>query len=184
MYKVKIENRVKAPASFLVICSFIILGTILPCFAELPTGTTALNITDYGAVGDGVKFSVNTVSNSTVVTVAGANTFSSADVGKVIEVFGAGPWVSYSNWGAVVTQQDIVCLITNVSADGTSLSLSIPCGWTMNAVCVVGSDNASQFQAAINDASSIVASGQFTNVTINIPAGTYLMMSSNVLNPN
>ncbi len=98
MYKVKIENRVKAPASFLVICSFIILGTILPCLAVLPTGTTTLNITDYGAVGDGIKFSVNTESNSTVVTVSGTNTFSSADVGKVIEVFGAGPWVYYSNW--------------------------------------------------------------------------------------
>src|ERR1700722_8660980 len=122
MYKVKIENRVKAPASFLVICSFIILGTILPCFAELPTGTTALNITDYGAVGDGVKFSVNTVSNSTVVTVSGTNTFSSADVGKIIEVFGSGPWVYYGG-SAVVTQQDIICLVTNVSADGTSLSL-------------------------------------------------------------
>src|ERR1700722_13554964 len=163
----------------LLICAFCFFLSVF-----LTRAQTSLNITDYGAVGDGVKFSVNTVSNSTVVTVAGANTFSSADVGKVIEVFGAGPWVSYSNWGAVVTQQDIVCLITNVSADGTSLSLSIPCGWTMNAVCVVGSDNASQFQAAINDASSIVASGQFTNVTINIPAGTYLLASPQILNPN
>jgi PKD domain len=163
----------------LLICAFCFFLSVF-----LTRAQTSLNITDYGAVGDGIKFSVNTVSNSTVVTVSGTNTFSSADVGKVIEVFGAGPWVSYSNWGAVVTQQDIVCLITNVSADGTSLSLSIPCGWTMNAVCVVGTNNAPAFQAAINQASSLVSSGQYTNVTINIPAGTYLMMSSNVLNPN
>src|ERR1700722_20931529 len=115
---------------------------------------TSLNVTDFGAVGDAVQFQVNTVSNSTVVSVAGTNTFSSTDVGKVIEVFRAGPWVSYSNWGMVVTQQDIICLITNVS-NGTNLSLSIPCGWTMTANCTVGRNNAPAFQAAINAASNL-----------------------------
>jgi PKD repeat protein len=82
-----------------------------------------------------------------------------------------------------VTQQDIICLITNVT-DGTNLSLSIPCGYTMNAYCVVGSNNGPAFQAAVNNATSILDSGQATNVVISIPAGTYLMVSSNVLNPN
>jgi len=163
----------------LLICVFSLFLSAFSTRAQ-----ASLDATDYGAVGDGIKFSVNTESNSTVVTVSGTNTFSSADVGKVIEVFGAGPWVSYSNWGAVVTQQDIVCLITNVSSDGTSLSLSIPCGWTMTAQCIVGNNNAPAFQAAINQATSLVSSGQYTNVTINIPSGTYLAMSSNVLNPN
>src|SRR5580698_9051873 len=86
----------------------------------------SLNVTDFGASPDAVQFYVNTVSNSTVVSVAGTNVFSSADVGKVIEVFRAGPWLTYSNWGPVVTQQDTICLIANVS-DGTNLTLTIPC---------------------------------------------------------
>ena len=162
----------------LLICA---LGFLLSVFST--RAQASLNVTDFGAAGDAVQFSVNTVSNSTVVSVAGTNVFSPSDVGKVIEVFRAGPWLTYSNWGVVVTQQDIVCMITNVS-DGTNLSLSIPCGWTTNAYCIVGTNNASAFQAAANQATSLVSSGQYTNVTINIPSGTYLMMSSNVLNPN
>jgi hypothetical protein len=161
-------------AAMLVVC----LG--IPVFSS--RAQTNLNVTAFGAVGDAVQFSVNTVSNSTVVSVAGTNTFSAADVGKVIEVFRAGPWLTYSNWGAVVTQQDIICLITNVS-HGTNLSLSIPCGWTMNAYCIVGTNNAPAFQSAIDTASNLVAGGLYTNVTINIPAGTYLMVSPYVLDP-
>ncbi len=144
---------------------------------------TTLNVADFGAIGDATSFTVSTISNSTVVSVVGTNIFSSADVGKVIEVFRAGPWLSYSNWGVVVTQQDIICTITNVS-QGTNLSLSIPCGWTMNAYCVVGRNNAQAFQAAINTASNLVATGQSTNATIGIPPGQYLMISSSALNPN
>jgi len=159
---------------------------------------TTLNVTNFGAMGGAVQFHVNTVSNSSVVSVAGTNVFSAADIGKVIEVFGAGPQLQFSNdppWsvttlygsnpnnGTVVTQQDIICLVTGVS-NGTNLSLSIPCGYTMNAYCVVGANNAPAFQGAINAASSLVAGGQYTNVTINIPGGTYLIVSSQVLNPD
>ena len=164
------------------ICGLVFIFCIFDS-SSLARGQDTLNVTNFGAMGDAVQFSVNTVSNSTVVSVAGTNTFTSADVGKVIEVFRAGPWITYSNWGVVVTQQDIICLITNVS-EGTNLSLSIPCGWTTNAYCVVGTNNAPAFQAAIKAAEGMVGSGQDTNVTIQIPAGTYLMVSSNVLNPN
>src|SRR5580658_5147516 len=87
-----------------------VLGLLLclSCFSA--KSQTVLNVANFGARGDVVRFSVNTVSNSTVVSVAGTNTFSSADIGKVIEVFRAGPWVTY-NGGVVVTQQDIICLI-------------------------------------------------------------------------
>jgi PKD repeat protein len=141
-----------------------------------------LDVTDFGARGEAVCFSVNTVSNSTVVSVAGTNRFSSAEIGKIIEVFRAGPTVMF-NGGVVVTQQDIICPITNV-ANGTNLSLTIPCGWTTNAYCVVGANNAPAFQAAINAASNLVAGGVATNVTIQIPAGKYLLCSPQVLNPN
>jgi hypothetical protein len=154
---------------------------LLSAFCLSGKSQTELNVKDFGATGDAVRFTVSTVSNSTVVSVAGTNTFSSSDVGKVIEVFGAGPW-AYFRGAPVVTQQDIVCLITKVS-DGTNLSLSVPCGWTTNALCIVGTNNAPAFQAAINAASKLVGRHKTTNVTINIPAGTYLMVSPFVLNP-
>lgn len=149
------------------------------CFSGRAQAT--LDVSRFGAVGDAECFSVSTVSNSTVVSVTGTNRFSSADVGKVIEVFRAGPWIYYKS-SAVVTQQDIICLVTKVS-DGTNLSLSIPCGWTMNAYCVVGTNNAPAFQAAIKAASRLVARRKAKNVTIEIPPGRYLMVSPQVLDP-
>lgn len=146
------------------------------------SGDPAISVASYGAVGNAISFSVHTVSNSVIASVLGTNTFSSADIGKIIEVFRAGPWVTYSNWGVVVTQQDILCTITNV-VNGTNLFMTIPAGWTTNAYCVVGNNNAPAFQAAINAAQALVAQGS-SSVTINVPAGTYLLLSSNVLNPN
>ena len=161
--------------------SVLAVGIFFSTFSSF--AQTNLNVVNFGANGDAREFTVNTVSNSTVVTVKGTNVFSPGAIGKVIEVFRAGPWLTYSNWGPVVTQQDIVCLITNVSK-GTNLSLSIPCGYTMSAYCVVGTNNVGAFQSAINAASSLVASGQYTNVTINVPAGKYLMLSPYVLDPS
>lgn len=157
-------------------------ATAIPTGAPVNSdGQTNLDVTDFGAIPDAVQFYVNTVSNSYVVSVAGTNQFSSADIGKVIEVFRAGPWVTYSNWGPVVTQQDIICLITNVT-DGTNLTLTIPCGWTMNAACIVGTNNTAAFQSAIDEASNLVQTAGYTNVTIDIPAGTYLLPSGPMLN--
>ena len=150
------------------------------CFSA--KSQTVLNVKDFGARGDAIQFSVNTVSNSTIVSVTGTNRFSAADVGKVIEVFRAGLWVRYHG-AIVVTQQDTLSMITKVS-DGTNLSLGFPCGWTKNAVCVVGTNNAPAFQSAIKAASKLIARHKATNVTINIPAGTYLLASPQILNPN
>src|ERR1700722_2316520 len=104
-----------------------VFAFLLFLFCLSARSQTTLNVKDFGAIGDTVRFSINTVSHSTVVSVAGTNTFSSADIGKVIEVFRAGPWVRSKVWGLIVTQQDIICLITNVS-EATNLSLTIPCG--------------------------------------------------------
>ena len=159
---------------------FSIAGSRAAAGNAISGGNSTLNITDFGAVGDAVGFTVSTVSNSTTVSVVGTNTFDASYVGKVIEVFRAGPWVYYNN-SVVVTQQDIICTITSVNS-GTNLGLSIPCGWTMHAYCVVGTNNAPAFQTAVNTASNLVATGAATNVTINIPSGTYLLCSSAVLN--
>ena len=161
-------------------CRLCPLLCLLCLFCLSVKSQTVLNVTNFRASGDAIRFFVNTVSNSTVVSVAGTNTFSSADVGKVIEVFRAGPWVTYKDWGPVVTQQDIICLVKNVS-NGTNLSLTVPCGWTMKACCVMGTNNAPAFQAVIKAASKLVGRHKQTNVTIYIPSGTYLMVSPYVL---
>jgi len=146
---------------------------------------TSLNVTNYGAAGDAVRFSVNTTSNSTLVTVTGTNRFSSTDIGKVIEVFRAGKQTYWSNnpaYGVFSTNQDTICLITNVT-QGTNLWGTISEGWKTNTYCIVGRNNSTNFQNCINAAQSLVGTGK-TNVTINIPAGTYLCIGSNILNPN
>jgi hypothetical protein len=161
-----------------------LLAALITMLSFLQTSAqTALNVTNFGASGNAVSFLASTVSNSPVVTVAGTNIFSLADVGKVIEVFRAGPWVYY-NGAPVVTNQDIICLITNI-VNQTNLYLSIPAGWTRNSVyCIVGLNNAPAFQAAINSAEATIASQSETNVTIQVPPGAYLLISSNALNPN
>lgn len=150
----------------------------------IPT-TSNINVTDYGAVGDAVRFTVQTTSNSPMVSVIGTNRFSSADIGKVIEVFRAGPWLRFNNnptGAVVVTNQDTICVITNVT-NGTNLWGSIRQGWTRQADCVVGSNNRQAFQAALDFAAyNVSATNQ--NVTVNIPDGNYLIIGPKALNPN
>ena len=145
----------------------------------------SINITDYGAVGDAVRFAVQTTSNSPMVSVLGTNRFTAADIGKVIEVFHAGPWLNLNNNPAsrvVVTNQDTICFITNVT-EGTNLWGSIPQGWTKQTDCIVGQNNRVAFQTAIDTAESYVSDTN-QNVTINIPDGTYLIIGPKAMNPN
>lgn len=145
--------------------------------SDVPTNFNVLN---FGASGDLVKLTVRTASNSPVVSVIGTNRFSAADIGKVIQVFRAGPWITYSNWGPVVTNQDIICTITNVS-NGTNLWLSIPCGWNMDAYATVGKNNAPAFQAAIDAAANVISNGTVNKVIVTVPAGAYMIVSPYVL---
>jgi len=123
---------------------------------------TTLNVTDFGAVGDAVQFFVNTVSNSVVVTTS--NQLSSADIGKVVEVFGAGPYTTPTN------NQDLLAVITNV-VNATNIYISRVPGATSNGCQgVYGHNNATNFQNCIDAAQS--------NSIISIPNGTYLMIGS------
>lgn len=123
---------------------------------------TQMNVTDYGAVGNATSFFVNTVNNSAIVTTT--NLLSSADIGKTIELFGAGPL------GTSTTNQDLVAYIANV-VNSTNIYLDRPCGATVNGCYgVYGTNNAGAFQACINAAPS--------NSVINIPDGTYLIIGA------
>jgi hypothetical protein len=186
-------------------CAFILLlgGSLFQnsSFGQAP-GQTTLNVANFGAVGDAEGLTVSCVSNSNEYSIISTNwggTNYAPKIGDVIEVFRAGPWLSFSNdppymtvpfYGrgnantyVIVTNQDIICLITNIT-EGTNLWCPIAAGWTMSAYCVVGTNNSTAFQSAVDTASNLVSVGQATNVTIAIPAGTYLLIPSNVLNPN
>jgi len=146
-----------------------ILATCLAMFgqgcASIQAQNTSLNVTDFGAQGDAVQFWVNTTSNSAVLTTT--NQLSSADVGKAIEVFGAGTVTTPPNC------QDMVATITAVDSTGTNITVSQIAQATLtNTFATYGHNNQTYFQAAI------AACGGATNAIINIPAGNYLFLTS------
>jgi hypothetical protein len=126
---------------------------------------TTLNVTNFGARGDAVHFFVNTVSNSVVVTTT--NRLSSSDIGKVIEIWGAGLFT------VAPYNLDIVATITNV-INATNIYISCLAGaTTQNARAVYGINNSVPFQTCVDLAD--------TNTTILIPAGNYLMISRGMI---
>src|ERR1022692_2351175 len=100
---------------------------------------TNLNITDFGAVGDAEWFFANTTSNSPIATTT--NQLSTADIGKVIALFGAGPL------GTSTIHQDFLATITNVE-NSTNIYMSSIAGATADGCQgVYGHDNTASFQA-------------------------------------
>ena len=128
-----------------------------------------LNVTNFGAKGDAVQISVTTTLGSTLVTTT--NVFSSLDIGKTIEIFAAGTQTSGTDsTGATTTNnQDLVATIIQVKG-GTNVYLSTPCQSTAKATATIGTDNTPAFSNAISSCDG------FTNSTIYIPKGNYLLM--------
>ena len=129
--------------------------------------TSTLNVTNYGASGDAVNFTASTTNASGAVTVTSTNVFSSADTGKIVELFGVGTATSGGHF------QDYVGTVVSVS--GSSLTLTPALGRTLTGVSgVLGTNNAGPFAAA-------VAACATTADTITIPAGRYLIVSGAML---
>ncbi len=123
---------------------------------------TVLSMADYGAVGDAAEMGVSTTRNSPIVSRAG-RAFSSADIGKWVEIFGGGPRTSPTN------HSDLVAAI--VRLDGTNAVLSQACGADGSGLLAIcGHNNASAFQHCID-----AARGKDT--TIRIPGGNFLLIS-------
>jgi len=130
-------------------------------------GQTTLNVTSFGAVGDAVRTWASTSSNSPVVW--STNLTTSSDIGKVIELFGVGPYTSLTN------NQDLVATITNVSNGTNWLITPPPSASSNNVQCTYGSQNAPAFQNCLNACTG-------TNTVVQVPAGTYLLVPPSVLN--
>ena len=129
-----------------------------------------LNVIDFGARGDAITISVNTVRGFATITCP-ANLFTGADLRKVVELFGAGGATSPTNY------QDLVANITRIIDDHT-LMLDRACGNTTNGIPgIFGLNNAKAFQACIDACTG-------TNAVVNIPAGRYLLLSPQALNTN
>jgi hypothetical protein len=150
--------------------SLLILARLGSLWAILAQGTTAmqaqtnfLNVTNFGAKGDAVPLLVNTVSNSAAATVPPTSPLSSADIGKLFLIFGAGPATSPTN------NQDLIATITAVSR-GTNITMSAAAGRSfINAQATCGTQNATAFQNCVNACTG-------TNTIISIPAGRFLLV--------
>ena len=136
-----------------------------------------LCVTNFGAYGDTVCFFANTTSNSYIVTCT--NEMSDADVGKAVEIFGAGRWNFWTNKQDATLHTniaDLVAIIKNVTS-ATNITLDRPAGNTTNqASALFGTQCSAGFQDCINSASP--------NCTILIPAGNYLLIPPKELDPN
>ena len=132
---------------------------------------TTWNVADFGARGDAVQTLATTVSNSTQISLEITNQYSAADVGKLIELFGVGPVTSGTN------RQDLIGYILSVT-NGTNMIISVPASQTATDVnCTIGTENAGAFQNCVNAC-------QGTNAVVMIPAGCYLLVPPQVLDPN
>ncbi len=151
----------------------IVLLAITPAVLWFPCPVPAamLNVVNFGARGDAIQTFANTVSNSTLITLNSTNRLSSADAGKLIELFGVGPATSPTN------NQDLVATIVSV-AGGTNVTVSRPaCVTAGNVNCTYGTADAAAFQNCINAC-------QGTNDIVTIPAGAYLLFSTQILSTN
>jgi hypothetical protein len=149
---------------------YLLAGLMLGVFQLSALAQISLNVADFGAKGDAVQFYVNTTAGSALVTTA--NQFSTADIGKTIEIFGVGsPTTGINSYGTLTTNnQDLIATIINV-AGGTNLYISVmPQATRANSFATCGTDNTPAFTGAI------AAAAGYTNVTINIPSGTFLCM--------
>jgi hypothetical protein len=146
-----------------------ILPFLLQIFSR--ADTAALNVTNFGATGDAVQILASTVSNSATVILDPGNALSSADVGKIMELFGAGGVASGTN------HQDLAGFIIAVT-NGTNVTLSRTAGLTASgAPCTIGTQNAGAFQQCVDAC-------QGTNTAVLIPAGSYLLVPPSFLDPS
>ncbi len=158
--------------------AFLLLAMALWSIAAAHSDAQTVNVTNYGAIGDAVQCTVSTTSNSVLVTTA--NTLSSLDIGKTIEIFGVGNQTyGLNSYGSSNGNQDFVGIITNVTPPHNLYvqplvnlieTNPIPQVTTNGTFATYGTDNTGAFS------NSVAACAGFSTATIIIPSGTYLLM--------
>jgi hypothetical protein len=159
---------------------FILAGWLAVLAQQAPAAT--LNVTNFGAIGDCRDVYVNVTSNSAVMNTT--NTFTAGDIGKIVQLFGAGYYSSLSSTGVFrgnylgtpTNHQDLVATIVSI-ANGTNVTINRACGvTTTNIRCTYGTQNKTAFDNCIAAAQS--------NDVIYVPSGNYQLIAPTVLDTN
>jgi len=151
-----------------------VTNTAVPAPSPTEMWPVVENVLDYGAKGDAVYMTADTVVSNTTITIDSnidSNySLSQADVGKVVELFSVGQQTGAS------TNMDLLTTIVSVT-DAHHAVLATAPGLTATAVrCLIGTQNAGAFQAAVNAVSG-------SQTIIYIPAGRYLLIPPQMLSP-
>ncbi len=162
------------------------------CVAQAAT----LNVTNYGVLGDYREVWVSTTTNS--ATIVTTNEMTSADIGKTLQLFGAGYYARLHNGGLGGTtptnhfngnyqstptnHMDMVATIVSVS-NGTNIGLDVACGVTASNLRMgYGTNNT----LAVSNVIHIAASNDviYFPGSNGVYAGNYLIMHTNSIRTN
>jgi hypothetical protein len=153
------------------VITIILVSFAMGVFCPRPGRAATMNVISFGARGDAIQTFASTTRNSTQVTLASTNRLSTADVGKLIELFGVGPATSPTN------NQDLIATIVSVRSS-TRVTISRPVSVTAVKVnCTYGTQNAVAFQNCVDACPA-------GNNLVTIPAGTYLIVPPQILSTN
>lgn len=142
--------------------------------SSLYANARVYNVKDYGAKGDGVQTSANgTINNTSTNFTLSTGVFTVADIGKTIEIPGAGVA------GAV--------LVTTITAVGSTTSITVNTAASTSVTtsrCWYGTDDTAAIQNCINAIYAAGGGAVFFPNGIYIIAGPMITSDNNGLNPN
>lgn len=144
---------------------------------DIPTSLTetmgvVLNVRQYGAVPDLVELTDLAITSGTNVATSAAATFTSADIGKLIGIAGAGTQIGAS------TTIPLASTIASIT-DAHTVVLADNAGTTVSgAAGTYGTDNTPYFQLAMNTATLL------GRAQVIIPAGRFLLGGPVYVNSN
>lgn len=134
------------------------------------TSSDYLNVVEYGkAIGDARITTANTIISSSIVIIA--DTVTSKDIGKTIEIFSGETDVDYIGIITGISGSNIV-IVQQISKSEILKPRGNIMPWSItNARCIIGTDNTPMFQKTIDDAAAL-------GKNVYIPDGTYLLIPS------
>lgn len=146
------------------------IALLVSLVAQARILANVIDVTSLGARGDLNHFTASTTSNSSLISSVD-HRFTRDDLDKVVELTGAGASTSSTN------HQDLIGKVSDVVDDHSIRVYPMPQRTAANLPGVIGTDNAPIFQAAVDRASD-------TNTVIRIPAGNYLLIPKDLMDPN
>ena len=141
---------------------------IVYCLFADSHADNVVQVTENGAKGDACSITVSTDLNSSWVTAGTGYSFTKADLGKVMMIYGAGPATSATN------NQDYLGRIVKILGDSKVELLPIPGRTATNLPAMLGTDNSYAFQRCVDRAFG-------SNTVISVPQGNYLLIPPDLI---